>query len=140
MRSSGRTTVSRTRVRIDSVRRRRRGRRVIAPVVVSLDGIVGIEVFVVIGLSIEERSGAGGRAEAAAYAAIRAVGAEVSSADDARFEASNILGVLADHALPFIGRRHGSRNFYRAAGLSIIPRLVAPGRVRSLFRRCSSDG
>ena len=52
MRSSGRTTVSRTSARIDSVRRSRRGRRVGA--VVAVKSVGGVIVFVVIALSVEE--------------------------------------------------------------------------------------
>src|SRR5258708_13802682 len=102
MRCSGRTTGSRTRLRIDSVRRRRRGRRVIAPVVVSLDGSVGIEVFIVIIISVEESTRAGGGAEAPANGAIGTIGAEILSADGARLEAVEPLGIAGPHALPLV--------------------------------------
>src|ERR1700682_2351987 len=107
MRASGRTTVSRTRLRIDSVRRRRRGRRVMAPAVVSFVGIEGVRVFVVIGVSVEKGAGAGGGAEAAAEGAIRAVGAEVLPADGALLEARDLFGVAANNALPVVVRGHG---------------------------------
>src|SRR5258708_963097 len=116
MRSSERTTVSRTRLRIDSVRRRRRGRRVIAPVVVSLDGIVGIAVFIVIIISVEESTRAGGGAEAPAHGAIGTVGAEVLSADGARFESGDLLGIAAHNALPFVVRGHGPKFLPRSPG------------------------
>src|SRR5258707_11617240 len=144
MRSSGRTTVSRTRVRIDSVRRRRRGRRVIAPAVVSLDGIVGIEVFIVIVVSVKESTRAAGGAEAPAHGAIGAVGAEVLSADGARFESGDLLGIAAHNALPLVVRGHGPKFLprspveYNPAARSPRPRCprrrTHPGGVAQMVR------
>jgi hypothetical protein len=78
-----------------------------APVVVSFAGIVGVKVFIVIGVSIEKRAGACSGAEAATESAIRAVGAEVPSADRALFEARDLFGVAANNALPVVARGHG---------------------------------
>src|SRR5215212_5316151 len=94
MRSSGRTMVSRTRERMLSVRRRRRGRRVIAEAVVSF---VGFNVFVVIRLSGEVVGAAAlGRTEPAPVtSAMRAVRAEVAAADVTGLETGRVVGVAA---------------------------------------------
>src|SRR5262245_58963650 len=108
MRSYGRTTVSRTRARTDSVRRRRRGRRVSAAR--AAVSVVGSEiVFVVIDFSVVELHRAGLRAEAAPHRLVRAVGAEPLAADDATIEAEGLFGVSASGTAPIFGQGHGSR-------------------------------
>src|SRR5437763_1507840 len=125
MRSSGRTTVSRTSARIDSVRRRRRGRR--AGAIVSIIGTV--VAFVVIGLSKEKRPGALGRTEPPASGAVRAVRAEVLAAGRAPIQQRILLGTAAPDALPPLDVGHSRsarrRNFPLRAALSIssVPHL-----------------
>src|SRR5216684_6526626 len=102
MRSSGRTTVSRTRARIDSVRRRRRGRRTGASVMVSV-GWIDVAI-VVIAVSVEKGPGTLGGAESPPRSPVDAVGAEVFPARGAMLEDGTLLGVAAPHALPpFVG-------------------------------------
>src|SRR3954453_23183510 len=96
MRSSGRTTVSRTRARIDSVRRSRRGRR--SGVIASSVG--GVIAFVVIAFSVKKRAGALGRAEPPPRGPVRAVRAEVLAASDAPPQQGRPLGNAAPNALP----------------------------------------
>src|SRR5438874_1011646 len=110
MRSSGRTTVSRTSERIDSLRRSRRGRRVSGArtAVVAGSSLVGLMLFVVIvTVSIEEGFGAGGGAEAAAQGAVGAVGTEVAPADHTALEAGHFFRVAARDAFALEGG-HGS--------------------------------
>src|SRR4051794_7942427 len=132
MRSSGRTTVSRTSVRIDSVRRSRRGRRDGAVVAVSIGRVVAI---VVITVSVEEGAGAFGGAEPPPRGPVNAVRAEVFAARRAVLENGTLLGIAATDAVPpFIG--HSSAppppKFSAPRGVEYILRLLP--------RRCSSDG
>src|SRR5215212_11145338 len=126
MRSSGRTMVSRTRERMLSLRRRRRGRRVMAAPVVAVS-FVGFNVFVVIRFSGEiVGPSALGRAESAAVpGAMGAVGTEVAVADVTGLETGRVVGVPAVPADPLV---LGHRN--------IFPREVFPeGCRRSLTVR-----
>src|SRR6266568_5207636 len=117
MRSSGRTTVSRTSERIASVRRSRLGRRVSETVVV-VTSFVGIAVFTVIFIiSPVVGSRAVERAEAAAAQPVRAVRTELSSADRTFLEAHGFVGGTADDAAPFRNRGHSTK--------FLLPRLVS---------------
>src|SRR5947209_16906238 len=130
MRSSGRTTVSRTRERMPSVRRRRRGRCVRpARVRVSVSGEV--IVFVVIHLSVVKLDRTGLRAEAAAHSLVRAVGAIPLAADDATIEAGRLFGLAACGASSWI--HHGHAKFFPLRGVEYYPPVA-------LVWRCSSDG
>src|SRR5437764_635952 len=102
MRSSGRTTVSRTNARIDSVRRSRRGLLAGAVVVVS---VARFDVaIVVIAVSVEKRACALGGAEPPPRGPVDAVGAEVLPAGRAVLEDGALLGIAAPDAVPpFIG-------------------------------------
>src|SRR5437762_5442606 len=106
MRSSGRTTVSRTRVRIPSVRRSRRG-RCVRPVAVRAVSVGSEIVFVVIHLSVVVLDRAVLRAEAAAHGLVRAVGAEPLAADDATLQMRHFFGVGASDAAPVFEQGHG---------------------------------
>ncbi len=123
-------------MRIDSLRRSRRGRRVMAPwdVVVSLEVIIGIVVFVVILVSIEKGTGAVGGAEAPSHGPVGAVGAEIAQADGASFQSLELLGRPAGQALPFVEGGHGWRNFSGGLLLSILPRLGPHGGVAQMVR------
>src|SRR5260370_42023341 len=117
MRSSGRTTVSRTSERIASVRRSRRGRRVSETAVV-VTSLVGFEVFVVIFIiSPEVCSRAVERAEPPSAEAIRTVRTEFSRADRALLQPYGCVGGTADDAAPLRNRGH-STTF-------LLPRLVS---------------
>src|SRR5215213_3575108 len=109
MRSSGRTTVSRTRERMPSVRRRRRGRRV-RSAGARVESVVGFQLFVVIRLSGEVvgTAAVGGTEPPAEAGAMGAVGAEEAVADVALLEPGLLLGVSTRHAGSFAGLRHGS--------------------------------
>src|ERR1041385_5170497 len=104
MRSSAFTTVSRTSERIDSLRRRRRGRSIRSAMPRSLLVAEGI-IFVVIFISVEKRACAFSRAEAAAGGAVSTVGTEVAAARDASLQPGRLLGLFAGDATPF-NRRH----------------------------------
>src|SRR5688500_7538474 len=143
MRSSGRTIVSRTRERIDSLRRSLRGRLVRAGAVLS----VRFMVFVVIGLSCEiVGTGAVGRTELAPVTLVRAVGAEVLLADRARFEMAGVLSRPTRLANPVMDLGHRSkypvfRTVKSNPGRSLTvatgdPTIPVPPRTW----RCSSDG
>src|SRR5258706_588725 len=101
MRSSGRTTVSRTSARIDSVRRSRRG-LLAGAVVVS---VARFDVaIVVIAVSVEKGARALAGAEPPPRGPVDAVGAEVLPAGGAVLEDGALLGIAAPDALPpFIG-------------------------------------
>src|SRR5258706_10306394 len=123
MRSSGRTYVSRTNVRIDSVRRSRRGRKARAPVVVSV-GRIDVAI-VVITISVEKGAGTFGGAEPPPCGAVDAVGAEALSADRAMLENGALLGIAATDAVPpFIGHSNAPRR----------PKFSAPRGVEYIFR------
>src|SRR5688572_33237450 len=111
MRSSGRTIVSRTRERMPSVRRRRRGRFVRAlPAAPAVRSFFRLEVVVVIRFSREIVGAAAfGRAESPAVPrAVRAVGTEVAVADVALLETHRLLGPATAHANPLalLGHRN----------------------------------
>src|ERR1700756_4200011 len=130
MRSSGRTTVSRTRVRIDSVRRRRRGRRTGASVRVSV-GWIDVAI-VVIAVSVEKGPGTLGGAESPPRGPVDAVGAEAFPAGGATLEDGTLLGGPApDAPPPFFGHSTSPRrrNFPRRATLSISSDPTPPGGV-----------
>src|ERR1043166_1772590 len=102
MRSSAVTTVSRTRERIDSLRRSRRGRRVRAAAPRAAWSSVGTGiVFVVIFVSVEKVSGALRRAVAAAGGAVGAVGTEVAAAGHTTLQALRLFAPAAPDAGPF---------------------------------------
>src|SRR3954470_6719311 len=126
MRSSGRTTVSRTSARIDSVRRRRRGRR--AGAIASIAG--SVIAFVVIALSVKKRPGALGRTEPPAGGAVRAVRAERLAAGEAPLQQRILLGHAATGTLPPLDVGHSRsarrRNFPRREPLSISSGPVRP--------------
>src|SRR5437764_6302016 len=96
MRSCGSTTVSRTSERIDSLRRRRRGRRVsAAPAVIGSAFDSSVRVVIFISMEVVG-TGAFGRTElAAAVCSVRAVGAEVRNADAATLEVLVVLALAA---------------------------------------------
>src|SRR5947207_2057986 len=119
MRSSGRTTVSRTMARMPSVRRRRRGRRVrLARVVETLEtaSVVVVRVLVVIvDISVVVSARADVRAEAAAAGAVGAVGTEVFGTNGTAVEPGDVIrGATAD-ATSLEGRGH-EREISRGAG------------------------
>src|ERR1051325_2929055 len=103
MRSSAVTTVSRTSERIDSLRRRRRGRRVspAAPREVRRSLGVGIVFVVIFGVSVEKVSRALRRAVAAAGGAVGAVGTEVAAAGDTTLQAGRLFAGFTTDAAPF---------------------------------------
>src|ERR1043165_3709832 len=102
MRSSAATTVSRTRERIDSLRRRRRGRRVSAATPREGWRSVGTGiVFVVIFVSVEKVSRALRRAVAAAGGAVRAVGTEVAAAGNTTLQALRLFALAAADTASF---------------------------------------
>src|SRR5436305_10365026 len=107
MRSSADTTVSRTSERIDSLRRRRRGRRVSAlvPRVVWSSVGTGI-VFVVIFVSVKVGPRAGRRAVAAAARAVGAVGTVVTAAGNTTLEAGRLFTLAAADATPFVHEKY----------------------------------
>src|SRR5437870_3129236 len=113
MRSSAATTVSRTRERIDSLRRRRRGRRVRPPapraVISSFGG--GI-VFVVIVFSVEKVSRASRGAVSAARGAVGTVGTEVAAAGNTTLEPLRLFAFAATDAASF---HRGHAEIFRAA-------------------------
>src|SRR5215212_5307732 len=100
MRSSGRTMVSRTRDRIASVRRSRRGRRVrgAAAAAVTRSASLIVRVVIVFVSVKKEVARAVGRAEAAPGGAVGAVEAEHLRADGATLERSVLFAVPAAHA------------------------------------------
>src|SRR6185369_962639 len=119
MRSSARTTVSRTRARMPSVRRSRRGRRVSAAR--TAVSIVGGEIVFVIGVSVIELDRAWLRAEAAPHGFVRAVGAEPFAADDTAIVHA-FFGVAASGAASFVDKRHGrAREIFGSARRSVYP-------------------
>src|SRR5687767_9291865 len=99
-----------------SLRRRRRGRRVIAPLPVALSVVVELSVLIVIRFSREVvRTRAFGGAELAAEAgAVGAVGAEPAHADLALLEAHLLLGVPTAHTSALRRLRHRRNIFPRA--------------------------
>src|SRR5438105_11643374 len=102
MRSSGRTTVSRTSVRIDSVRRSRRGRR--SGAIASRVG--GVVTFVVIAVSVEKGARALRGVEPSPGGPVRAVRAEVPAAGHTPFQQHCPLGITAPDALPPLAVGH----------------------------------
>src|SRR4051794_14260203 len=94
-------------VRMASVRRSRRGRRVSAARAASVS-VVELSVLVVIFVSPEISAAALGRAEAAARGAVRAVGTEPPRADPAALEARVLLGAPAPDTNPLFVSTHGS--------------------------------
>src|SRR3954454_1718238 len=102
MRASGRTTVSRTSARIDSVRRSRRGRRSGA-IASSVGAVIA---FVVIAVSVEKGARALGGVESPPGRPVRAVRAEVLAASDAPFQQRRPLGNAAPNALPPLAVGH----------------------------------
>src|SRR6185436_20071544 len=109
MRSSGRTTVSRTRARMASVRRRRRGRRLSGAAAAAAARSTPLIVFVdIVFVSLEkEVAGAVGRAEAATGRAVGAVRAEQLRADRAALQPHHFFRLPAADADPRnIARRH----------------------------------
>src|SRR5216684_3172473 len=115
MRSSGRTTVSRTSALIDSVRRSRRGLLAGAVVVVS---VARFDVaIVVIAVSVEKGACALGGAEPPPRGPVDAVGAEALPARGAALENGALLGIAApDAMLPFTGHStlHATEIFHPA--------------------------
>src|ERR1043165_6666289 len=110
MRSSAATTVSRTRERIDSLRRRRRGRRVSAATPREGWRSVGTGiVFVVIFVSVEKVSRALRRAVAAAGGAVSAVGTEVAAAGNNKLHALPLFTLAAADAASFDRGHLGGR-------------------------------
>src|SRR5881396_1460607 len=102
MRSAAATTVSRTRERIDSLRRRRRGRRVRPPAPREVRrSFGGGIVFVVIFFSVEKVSGALARAVSAARGAVGAVGTEVAAAGNTSLEPLRLFAFAATDAASF---------------------------------------
>src|SRR5215212_1702136 len=100
MRSSGRTTVSRTMERMASVRRRRRRRRVrgaAASAVPRSTSLIDFVVIVFVSVK-KEVARAVGRAEAAAGGAMGAVETEWLRADRAALEPRVLLAVPAPDA------------------------------------------
>src|SRR5438128_963045 len=107
MRSSGRTTVSRTSARTDSLLRRRRGLRTrLACAVVTA---ASLRLFVLISVSVEECFGATGPAEAPPQRAMRAIGAEIAATNGTPFESGHLLVVAAYDAFALEFHR---RNFF----------------------------
>src|SRR3954454_13797370 len=114
IRSSGRATVSRTSVRIDSVRRSRRGRRS-GEIASSVGGVIA---FVVLAVSVDERARASGRAEPRPGGPVRAVRAEVLAAGDAPVEQRVLLRIAATDAVPPLDVGHSTlraAEIFRAA-------------------------
>src|SRR5690349_21366725 len=114
MRSSGRTMVSRTRERMLSLRRRRRGRWVmgfcvrVAESLGNLFVVVVVILVVVLGLSGKViRARAVGRAiPAAEPRAMRAVGTEVAAAHRARFQPCDVFTHATCFANPLADFSH----------------------------------
>src|SRR5579859_1376033 len=109
MRSSERTIVSRTIVRIASVRRRRRGRFecVVAPILMSLPD----RLFVVISPFPEKRLSAVGRTEPPSCLPERAIGTEPLPAHHAAFQVRFGLRITAADAAPFVDFNHVEPKF-----------------------------
>src|ERR1044071_974910 len=109
MRSSGRTTVSRTIARMLSLRRSLRGRRVREAVVVSL--IVVLVVFVVIRVSAEiVRVSAFGRTKLPPEPrAMRAVRTEKPPAHHTRLQPDLLFRLSATRATSVVALRHLSK-------------------------------
>src|SRR5437016_7869359 len=129
MRSSAATTVSRTRERIDSLRRRRRGRRVRPPAPREVRKSVGAGIaFVVIVFSVEKVSGALPRAVSAAGRAVGAVGTEVAAAGNTTLEPFRLFAVAATDAASF---HRGHAEIFRAARGSVYFRGFPACRCRS---------
>src|SRR6266511_1642327 len=103
MRSSAATTVSRTRERIDSLRRRRRGRRVRppAPREVRRSLGAGIVFVVIFFFSVEKVSRALRGAVSAARGAVGAVGTEVAAAGNTPLEPLRLFALVATDAASF---------------------------------------
>src|SRR5712692_10108944 len=103
MRSSGRTTVSRTSARTDSVRRSRRDRFFRSACCVSILGFAffgSVLIFIVI-LSPEKIPRATRRAESPAGALEGMIGAEIFSAHQASIEVRLLLGISTDETTAF---------------------------------------
>jgi hypothetical protein len=79
-----------------------------APPAAVVSFFVELNVLVVILVSVEKGAGAAGRAEAPSEGSVAAVGAEVSPADGALFEADLLLVDAADDTRTFLDGGHGS--------------------------------
>src|SRR5213595_3241962 len=106
MRSSGRTTVSRTSERIDSVRRSRRGLLVRSACSILRLSLLGIVLIFFLAYSPEKVARATGGAEIPPGLFKRAVLAEPFSAHHAPVQMQDIFGTAAGQTTAFFCIRH----------------------------------